>query len=425
MGSVNLILRRTAVPPPTLGSNRDCCRPSPLPNTLNSRSRSVIMALVSRASGMRRGTSSTANRERACKELGIFCPREIREFSSEAEKLELAISLNVTRRHLTRTQKRELVAAFLKVHPGINDRHLGDIIKVSKTTVAAERERLEATGQIDQLDKRLGRDGKLRPAKYRRIIANTPNEAQKAMEAIGNLPPSCEGKILDTTTAARRARKNVTKEAKGREIIIPTPEDDIQMLHCRFQQLELPPSSVKLVATDIPYGGQFVSQIPDLAAFASRVLVEGGIFLTYYGHLYLPQLLAGLGQHLNWGWMMCSTWDGDATIVHHPCVWSHWKPIVVYSKGAWPHAERFPDVLRVQSREKDWHPWQQVLEEVKLLVGYFSKPGDLVCDPCGGSFTTALACRDLGRRFIGCDVDREAVLKGQERLALAEGETDK
>ena len=122
---------------------------------------------------------------------------------------------------------------------------------------------------------------------------------------------------------------------------------------------------------------------------------------------------------------MCSTWDGDATIVHEPCVWSHWKPIVVYSKGEWPHAERFPDVLRVQSREKDWHPWQQVLEEVKLLVGYFSKPGDLVCDPCGGSFTTAVACRDLGRKFIGCDEELASVLKGQERLALADKATDK
>ena len=83
------------------------------------------------------------NRERACAELGINCPREVREFSSEAEKLELSISLNIARRHLTRTQKREVIAAFLKAHPKITDRHLGDIVKASKTTVADERRKLE------------------------------------------------------------------------------------------------------------------------------------------------------------------------------------------------------------------------------------------------------------------------------------------
>jgi hypothetical protein len=243
------------------------------------------------------------------------------------------------------------------------------------------------------------------------------------MEALMNLPASCAGKILDVTTATRRAKKQIAREAREQEVIVPTSKEDIRILHCGFQKLELPDASVRLVATDIPYGKQFVSQIPDLAAFASRVLVEGGIFLTYYGHLYLPQLLAELGRHLNWGWMIASTWGGSANVVHHPCVWSHWKPIVVYSKGKWTHAERFPDVLRVQGTEKEWHPWQQVLEEVKSLVGFFSKPGDLVCDPCGGSFTTALACKELGRRFVGCDVDRESVLKGQERLA--EATTDK
>jgi site-specific DNA-methyltransferase (adenine-specific) len=361
------------------------------------------------------------NRERACTELGIFCPREVREFSSNAEKLQLAIRLNVNRRHLTGKQRRELIALYLKSDAAINDRHLGDVIGVSKNTVADERRKLVATGQIDQLPKRRGRDGKLRPAKHRRIIANTPKEAEKAMEAIRVLPPSCAGKILDVGTATRRARKNTFTDAREQQIIVPTPGDDIRIFHCGFQQLEatasLPASSVRLVATDIPYGKEFVSQIPDLAAFANRVLIEGGIFLTYYGHLYLPDLIAELGRQLNWGWIMCSTWGGGANIVHHPCVWSHWKPIVVYSKGKWSHAERFPDVLRVQGQEKDLHPWQQNLEEVKLLVGYFSKPGDLVCDPCGGSFTTALACKQLGRRFVGCDVSAECISKGQARLA--------
>ena len=46
----------------------------------------------------------------------------------------------------------------------------------------------------------------------------------------------------------------------------------------------------------------------------------------------------------------------------------------------------------------------------------FSRPGELVVDPCGGGFTSAVACRDLGRRCVACDVDRSCVVRGQERL---------
>jgi DNA modification methylase len=68
-------------------------------------------------------------------------------------------------------------------------------------------------------------------------------------------------------------------------------------------------------------------------------------------------------------------------------------------------------------RKKSFHEWQQPLTEVEALVRYFSSPGDLVVDTCSGSFTTALACRNLGRRCVSCDVDEQAVLAGQERLA--------
>ena len=38
-------------------------------------------------------------------------------------------------------------------------------------------------------------------------------------------------------------------------------------------------------------------------------------------------------------------------------------------------------------------------------------------DPCGGGFTTAVACKRLGRRCVSCDIDEAAVIRGRERLA--------
>jgi site-specific DNA-methyltransferase (adenine-specific) len=52
-----------------------------------------------------------------------------------------------------------------------------------------------------------------------------------------------------------------------------------------------------------------------------------------------------------------------------------------------------------------------------LLVEYFSEPGDTVIDPCSGSFTTGVASFNLGRRFVGCDVDLKCVKNGRQRLA--------
>ena len=366
------------------------------------------------------------HRDRACRELGMYCPREVRHFESDAERLEVAMTLNVSRRHLTRSQRRELISVYLTTDPRINDNHLGEIVGVSKNTVASVRHKLESTRQIDKLEQRRGRDGKDRPATYRRIMASTPKETEKAMAAITDLPAS--NKILDVTTASRRAakqRNRVTRE--GREIV-PLCDGDIRLHHCRFQELQaaagIEAGSVNLVLTDIPYGQEFLGQIGDLGEFAAQVLVEGGLLVTVCGQYWLHKVMEALGKHLAYRWTNASVWDGDATPVHiggwkepHGRVLSKWKPILVFSKGGFPKRGQWCDVSHVNEKEKDWHPWQQPLTEVEMLVRYFSDAGDLVVDPCGGGFTTAVACRNLGRRFIGCDVEQGCVSRGSERLA--------
>ena len=180
---------------------------------------------------------------------------------------------------------------------------------------------------------------------------------------------------------------------------------------------ELPQRQVNLVCTDIPYGKDFLPQVGELAAMAKRILVDGGLFVTHSGQYYLDQVMNLIGEHLTYRWAICSQWSGDANMIHPLDLGSQWKPILVYSKGPWVKRARWYDVSRVESKEKDWDEWQQPLEEVEQLVRYFSNAGDLVVDPCAGRVTTALACRNLSRRCISCDVDLKAVLDGQERLS--------
>lgn len=51
------------------------------------------------------------------------------------------------------------------------------------------------------------------------------------------------------------------------------------------------------------------------------------------------------------------------------------------------------------------------------IVRDYSRPGDVVCDPCGGYATTGVAALANGRRFIGSEIDREAWEHGRARLS--------
>lgn len=54
---------------------------------------------------------------------------------------------------------------------------------------------------------------------------------------------------------------------------------------------------------------------------------------------------------------------------------------------------------------------------MSAIVRDYTRPGDLVCDPCAGMATTAIACESLGRRFVGSEIDPETHAKAVKRIA--------
>jgi hypothetical protein len=108
------------------------------------------------------------HRQRACRELGINdYPTVVRSGLSEAEKLTHARKANLLRRHLTQEQRRALLADELRGDPQRSNRQIGAALGIDHKTVGAARERLGSTGEIPQLDKTTGGDGKARPVKSR------------------------------------------------------------------------------------------------------------------------------------------------------------------------------------------------------------------------------------------------------------------
>ncbi|WP_166831549.1 DNA methyltransferase [Thalassoroseus pseudoceratinae] len=253
-------------------------------------------------------------------------------------------------------------------------------------------------------------------------LADEPEDIQKeAVKRVEAATTAAERRgILRTVNRIKRARQRA--EQRRAECEAPDTSESIRLYHCSFQKLTevagLKPASVHCVLTDIPFGNEFLSQINDLAQFVGEVLAEGGVFVCYVGQHKLNEKIRAFDQHLNYQWMGTSRWVGRCNQMHSLNVVSNSIPFVVYTKG-----ERAPskwskwiDTLECDSREKEFHEWQRPLAEMETLLRSFTMPGDLVVDPCGGGFTTAAACQNLGRKCISCDSDKANVVVGRQRL---------
>lgn len=53
------------------------------------------------------------------------------------------------------------------------------------------------------------------------------------------------------------------------------------------------------------------------------------------------------------------------------------------------------------------HPTQKPLALLEALVKTFTNEGDVILDSCMGSNTTGLACKNLGRKYIGIEKEKE------------------
>lgn len=104
------------------------------------------------------------HRAMICRELGIEYPQHVVSGLTEQQKLAKSVSLNIHRRQLTQEQKRQIIAQQVMVAPEKSNREHAKATGVSHHTVASVRDNLEATGQIAQLEKTVGADGKERPA---------------------------------------------------------------------------------------------------------------------------------------------------------------------------------------------------------------------------------------------------------------------
>lgn len=70
--------------------------------------------------------------------------------------------------------------------------------------------------------------------------------------------------------------------------------------------------------------------------------------------------------------------------------------------------DRHPkSIIRFSSDKDKLHPTQKPIELFKWLILSYTDAGEVVCDSCCGSGTTALACKELGRNYICFEKNEE------------------
>ena len=89
------------------------------------------------------------------------------------------------------------------------------------------------------------------------------------------------------------------------------------------------------------------------------------------------------------------------------------KSLDTYNNG-----RRYPkDVVEFQHDKTSYHPTQKPVALIEYLIKTYSNESDTILDNCMGSGTTAIACMNTKRNFIGFEKEKKYFDISMERLS--------
>jgi hypothetical protein len=346
---------------------------------------------------------------------------------TDEQKRHLAVAMNANRRHLTMDKKKAIIRRFLTENPKLSARHLGRLVGVDHHTAQGVKNAMIEGGEIPRLEETEGQDGKTYKAKG---ATTTLLDFKKTISHLARV------KTLPGVVTHRKVRSQIAKERREEAATMGAGMTDPAhtcLVHCDFRDLLAREPGIEgaagLVLTDYPYEEAFMPLLPDLPAFAKRVLMPGGWFVTYSGTGQMDRVIAAFSAQFHYVWTIAVPFaqGGNYARYGRLNIFQLWRPVLVFHNGTPDNcrvATNVHDRFALGKPEKDWHPWQQNLADTHLLVQTFSLDGDLVVDPLGGGFTTGAAVIQAGRgrRFVGCDIVKESVEIGRYRLNILASE---
>ena len=191
--------------------------------------------------------------------------------------------------------------------------------------------------------------------------------------------------------------------------------DYIECGDCLELMKGIPDGSVDLVLTDPPYGkkadkgtngfgsaknrrygGGWDSKRPSKEVFDEMLRIGKNVII--FGGNYFADILPPSNHWIFWdneGDIAFQNPFADGELIYT----TFKKPIkrIVFKQQG----------FITDSKDKRYHPTQKPSELVEMLIKEYSKEGDLVLDPFLGSGTTAVACVNTNRHYIGFELDTQ------------------
>jgi len=196
------------------------------------------------------------------------------------------------------------------------------------------------------------------------------------------------------------------------------PQDYINKIiqgDCLDVMKRLPDKCVDLIITDPPYGG-ILNKKHGHGKLKESVKRHGGGDWDYkpskevFNEMFRVsnnQIIFGGNYFIDYlrpssCWIVWDKVNGESDFADCELAWTSFNTAVrKFTKHS--GGDRF-------------HPTQKPIDLMAYLINKYSQESDIILDPFLGSGTTAVACKQLGRNFIGIEIDSEYCKIAEDRL---------
>lgn len=111
-------------------------------------------------------------------------------------------------------------------------------------------------------------------------------------------------------------------------------------------------------------------------------------------------------------WIVWDKNNGSNGFADCELAWTSFKTAVRKVKHTWNGMIQED----MKNKEARWHPTQKPVPVMSFCIENYSEPDQIIFDPFAGSGTTLVAAKQLGRKWLGCELSEKYCKIGEERL---------
>ena len=223
--------------------------------------------------------------------------------------------------------------------------------------------------------------------------------------------------------------------------------DIISNRDCLEVLKEIPDNSIDLIVTDPPYrvtsrgrsstmGGFFTTELTRRGKIFThndiscsqympefyRVLKDKTILYIMCNNINLIEML-NVGTQCGFHFVKSIIWNKGNKICGRYYMGCY-EYILMFRKGGDRPINdcSTPDILNIPIKKlkgkdgKNLHDTEKPVELMKILIGNSSNANDVVFEPFMGIGSTVIAAKELGRHYIGCEIDEKYFDVAKNRL---------